>query len=129
VDEKTAGDAACRALDYCVTDSVRWSERLQLLKRLIALIHGTFRWTISIPPMRRSADHGAGPGKTKFGIFFGDNTGYYQACIQLAEMLDCAGQSDKAVLYRQRAQEFSNGSLTCPGMAGFSLTILMKILR
>jgi hypothetical protein len=45
------------------------------------------------------------PGKTKFGIFFGDNTGYYDACNQLAEMLDAAGQLDNAEKYRKRGRE------------------------
>ncbi len=45
------------------------------------------------------------PGKTKFGIFFGDNTGYYEACNQLAEMLQYAGMKEKASIYSQRAEE------------------------
>jgi hypothetical protein len=44
------------------------------------------------------------PGKTKYGIFFGDNTGYYEACNQLAEMLDFSGFSEKANHYRTRGK-------------------------
>jgi hypothetical protein len=36
------------------------------------------------------------PGKTKFGIFFGDNTGYFESCNQLAEMLGHAGMMQEA---------------------------------
>ena len=48
------------------------------------------------------------PGKTKYGIFFGDNTGYYEACNQLAEMFEYAGQKENAAKYRQRAREILN---------------------
>ena len=45
------------------------------------------------------------PGKTKFGIFFGDNTGYFDACNQLADMFEHAGMPVKANIYRQRGKE------------------------
>ena len=45
------------------------------------------------------------PGKTKYGIFFGDNTGYFEACNQLAEMFDFAGLNEKAKEYRIRGKE------------------------
>lgn len=45
------------------------------------------------------------PGKTKFGIFFGDNTGYYQACNQVAEMYLALGESEKAKTYRLRGEK------------------------
>jgi hypothetical protein len=45
------------------------------------------------------------PGKTKFGIFFGDNTGYFEACNQLAEMLEYAGRKDDAARYITRGKD------------------------
>jgi hypothetical protein len=45
------------------------------------------------------------PGKTKYGIFFGDNTGYFDACNQLAEMFDFSGLNEKAKKYRVRGNE------------------------
>ncbi|NJK87392.1 MAG: hypothetical protein HC906_16830, partial [Bacteroidales bacterium] len=45
------------------------------------------------------------PGKTKYGIFFGDNTGYLEACNQLSEMYSYAGDKDKAHKYSKRAEE------------------------
>ena len=40
-------------------------------------------------------------------MFFGDNTGYIQACFQLAEMLDTTGDSVNANKYKQRGNEIS----------------------
>jgi hypothetical protein len=35
----------------------------------------------------------------------GDNTGYYEACNQLSEMLEYAGMKEKAAMYRQRGKD------------------------
>ena len=40
------------------------------------------------------------PVKSKFGVFFGDNTGYISACNQLAEMLEKTGDTADAKKYR-----------------------------
>jgi hypothetical protein len=45
------------------------------------------------------------PGKTKYGVFFGDNTGYFEACNQVAEMYDSTGQESKATIYRKRGAD------------------------
>src|SRR6185369_3610166 len=45
--------------------------------------------------------------KTKFGVFFGDNTGYITACYQLAEMLAYAGDQATAAKYNKRADEMT----------------------
>ena len=81
-------DCAARALDYCVTDTVRWSKRFQLLKRPYCIDSWDFQVDDEYTPdAPLSPTMVIVPGKTKFGIFFGDNTGYYEACNQLAEML------------------------------------------
>ncbi len=97
---------AMRALDYCVTDTVRWSKRFQLLKRPYCIDSWDFQVDDEYTPyMPVSPTMVIVPGKTKFGIFFGDNTGYYEACNQLAEMLQYAGMKEKVSIYSQRAEE------------------------
>jgi hypothetical protein len=48
------------------------------------------------------------PEKTRFGIMFGDNTGYAAGCRYLAEMLEYLGQHDEAKAYRQRAAQITD---------------------
>ena len=111
---KSSGDAgwmkrnlegAARALDYSVTDPVRWSSRFRLLKRAYTIDSWDFQVDDEYtPPAPLSPTMVLVPGKTKFGIFFGDNTGYFEACNQLAEMLDSAGHSPLAASYRERGR-------------------------
>lgn len=97
-------DCAAHALDYCVTDTVRWSKRFQLLKRPYCIDSWDFQVDDEYTPYAPiSPTMVVVPGKTKFGIFFGDNTGYYEACNQLAEMFQFAGNDEKAGQYRDRA--------------------------
>lgn len=100
--EKTLSSAA-RALDYCYTDSVRWSKRFQLLKRPYCIDSWDFQVDDEYTPTAPiSPTMVIVPGKTKYGVFFGDNTGYYEACNQVAEMYDSLKIKDKAASYRQR---------------------------
>lgn len=97
---------AMKALDYCVTDSLKWSKRFHLLKRPYCIDSWDFQVDDGYTPAAPlSPTMVVVPGKTKFGIFFGDNTGYYEACNQLAEMLEYAGQKDNAVKYQKRGKE------------------------
>ncbi len=96
-------DCAARALDYSVTDSARWSQRFRLLKRPYCIDSWDFQVDDEYtPPAPLSPTMVLVPGKTKFGIFFGDNTGYYEACNQLAEMFERAGYTERAAEYRGR---------------------------
>ncbi|MDX2019417.1 MAG: hypothetical protein SF187_04195 [Deltaproteobacteria bacterium] len=99
-------DSGLRALQYSVTSPVRYSKRFQLLKRPLTidswdfqvedeyLIKDTTTPTMTINPER-----------TKFGVFFGDNTGYVQASARLAEMLDRVGRRSESQAVRQRGSE------------------------
>lgn len=100
-------DAAKRALEYSVTSPYRWSEKYGLLKRGHTIDTWDFQndedclsdfagWP---DPM---AIH---PDKTRFGVMFGDNTGYAVACEYLAEMLERVGRVEEAETYRQRSAE------------------------
>ncbi|TAG31951.1 MAG: hypothetical protein EAZ35_02560 [Sphingobacteriia bacterium] len=100
--KKTLASAAL-ALDYCYTDTVRWSKRFQLLKRPYCIDSWDFQVDDEYtPPAPVSHTMVIVPGKTKYGVFFGDNTGYYEACNQLAEMYAFAGETDRAENYRKR---------------------------
>jgi hypothetical protein len=99
-------DCAARALDYCITDTLKWSRRFRLLKRPYCIDSWDFQVDDEYTPgAPLSPTMVVVPGKTKFGIFFGDNTGYYEACIQLAEMLKYAGRTDEAATYVKRGIE------------------------
>jgi len=97
--------SAALALDYCYTDSIRWSERFQLLKRPYCIDSWDFQVDDEYTPAAPiSPTMVVIPGKTKFGVFFGDNTGYYEACNQVAEMYDVLGENEKANVYRSRGK-------------------------
>jgi hypothetical protein len=97
---------AARALDYAPGDRARWAPRFGLLKRSYTIDS----WDFAVHD-RYSPDLGIGgdmvihPDRTKFGVFFGDNTGYAQACEQLAEMFARAGRPADAARYRARGAE------------------------
>jgi hypothetical protein len=98
-------ESAIKALDYCYTDSIRWSNRFQLLKRPYCIDSWDFQVDDEYTPYSPiSPTMVIVPGKTKYGVFFGDNTGYYEACNQVAEMLEHLGDKDRANQYRSRGQ-------------------------
>ena len=96
--------SADKALDYSVMNELRWSEKFKLLKRAFTIDSWDFQVRDEYTP-----DLGVGsnmmihPGKTKFGIFYGDNTGYALACDRMAELYSHLGDDQKAEKYRQRA--------------------------
>jgi len=95
-----------RALDYCVSDTLKWSKRFKLLRRPYCIDSWDFQVNDEYTPEAPlSPTMVVVPGKTKFGVFFGDNTGYYEACNQLAEMLDSAGMKAESEKYRKRGRE------------------------
>jgi len=99
-------DAARKALDYSVTDRARWSKRFQLLKRGYTIDSWDFepgdKYLVPFPlGVRQQID----PERTKFTIFFGDNTAYAHACDQLAEMFKRADRNPEAGIYKERAQQ------------------------
>jgi hypothetical protein len=99
-------DAARNALEYSVTDPARWSQRFSLLKRGYTIDSWDFqpsdKYLVNFPLGERQQ---IDPQRTKFTIFFGDNTAYAYACGQLAEMLQHAGRAADAAIYRKRAGE------------------------
>jgi hypothetical protein len=100
--------SAEKALDYAPNDAARWSKRFGLLKRAYTIDSWDFAVNDEYTP-----DIGItntmiiDPNKTKFGVFFGDNTGYIEACYQLAEMLAATGDSINSKKYTARANEIA----------------------
>lgn len=112
---KAAGDdewmkknlqAASRALDYTVNDPARWSKRFGLLKRVYTIDSWDFQVEDEyLPDLGITNSMILDPVKSKFGIFFGDNTGYITACFELAEMFQRSGMAAEAEKYRVRGKE------------------------
>jgi hypothetical protein len=96
--------AAAKALDYCMHDPARWSKRFQLLKRVYTIDSWDFQVDDKYTPnLGLTNTMTVDPEKSKFGIFFGDNTAYVMACRQLAEMYEHNGQPDEGNAFRERA--------------------------
>lgn len=95
-------DAAVRAMHYSVTDPLRYSQKFGLLKRAYTIDTWDF-------VSKYDEIDGIGlcisPEKTRFGVMFGDNTGYAMSCERLAEMLEHVGRREEAIQYRQQALE------------------------
>jgi hypothetical protein len=112
---KSAGDdawmqgkltSAAQALDYALNDPARWSTRFQLLKRVYTIDSWDFAVDDEyLPNLGLTNSMIIDPKLSKFGVFFGDNTGYISACQELAEMYAHSGQKAAAQRYRQRAQD------------------------
>ncbi|MFZ5970265.1 MAG: hypothetical protein ACOYXA_01615 [Bacteroidota bacterium] len=96
--------AAAKALDYGMRDRARWSQRFGLLKRVYTIDSWDFQVEDEyLPDLGLTNSMVVDPDRSKFGIFFGDNTGYIMACRQLAEMLTHVGRTADAAVYQQRA--------------------------
>jgi hypothetical protein len=101
--------SAEKALDYAPNDPARWSNRFKLLKRTYTIDSWDFAVQDEyMPDIGLTNSMIIDPNKSKFGVFFGDNTGYIEACYQLAEMLDATGDSATAKKYKQRGDEMSD---------------------
>jgi hypothetical protein len=95
--------SAGHALDYAMNDPARWSKRFGLLKRVYTIDSWDFAVEDEyMPDLGITNTMIIDPVKSKFGVFFGDNTGYISACYQLAEMLGRAGEKEAAKKYEQR---------------------------
>ena len=103
---KSMLQSCARALDYSVTSNLRYSEKYGLLKRAYTIDSWDFQAHDKYLP-----DLGLTPAmlidaeKTKFGVFYGDNTGYADACDQLSEMFAIAGDKVNADKFESRAAE------------------------
>jgi hypothetical protein len=98
--------SADRALDYSVTDPLRWSTKYNLLKRAFTIDSWDFQVKDEYTPdLGTGTDMKIHPEKTKFGIFYGDNTGYALACDRMVELYQHMGNQQLSEKYRKRASE------------------------
>jgi hypothetical protein len=96
-------DAAIRAMDYSFTDPARFSTQYGLVKRGYTI--DTWDFQIDDATTRIFPRWGTllvDPDRSKFGVMFGDNTGYAASCGYLAEMLERAGRPRDAARFRER---------------------------
>jgi hypothetical protein len=101
--------SASRALDYCMNDPARWSKRFGLLKRVYTIDSWDFQVDDEYTPdIGLTNTMIIDPVKSKFGVFFGDNTAYVMACNQLAEMYEHAGLKEDAKKFNARAVEIND---------------------
>jgi hypothetical protein len=99
-------ESASKALDYALHDPARWSKRFGLLKRVYTIDSWDFAVEDEyMPDLGITSSMMIDPEKSKFGIFFGDNTGYISACYELAEMLAHARKTSEAAIYKSRGDE------------------------
>ena len=99
-------DAAIRAMDYSFTDRARFSTKHGLVKRGYTI--DTWDFQIDDATTRIFPRWGTllvDPDRSKFGVMFGDNTGYAASCGYLAEMLERAGRPAEAVRFRERGKD------------------------
>ena len=118
-------DAAVRAMDYSFTDRARFSTKYGLVKRGYTIDTWDFQvddaTTTSIFP--RWGTLLVDPDRSKFGVMFGDNTGYAAACGYLAEMLERAGRPQDAARFREQGEGRSRAARP-PELAGHALPAL-----
>lgn len=94
------------ALDYCLKDPSRWSKRFGLLKRVYTIDSWDFAVEDEyMPDIGITNSMIIDPAKSKFGVFFGDNTGYITACYQLSEMFQYVGDAVSTTAWKKRGDE------------------------
>jgi len=74
---------------YCLEDPMRWDAEHQLMKR--PLTPDTWDFTFGLSDQDRTVSD-----YTPMAIMHGDQSGLYQACVQLAEMRRALGHEDRA---------------------------------
>ncbi|HZZ17859.1 MAG TPA: hypothetical protein VFE25_00735 [Opitutaceae bacterium] len=99
-------DSARRAMDYCMKDPARWSDRFRLLKRVYTIDSWDFQVDDAYTPdIGLSKTMLVDAKKSKFGVFFGDNVYYAESCDELAEMLAHTGDAAGAASFTARGTE------------------------
>lgn len=97
-------DNAERALHYDMHSPYTWSTKYQLIKRPFTIDTWDFQ------PAGDAALVGGDvmesvPGKTRYGIMHGDNTGFAQSCYFLAQMYEYSGNTEKATFWKKTGDQ------------------------
>jgi hypothetical protein len=87
-----------KGIIYNLTDEKRFAKDYGLIKRTFTIDTWDFTYG-SHPTQRRILDG------MPMSIMHGDNSGVYHACLQIAEICDYFGFSEKAVFWRFNAEE------------------------
>ncbi len=88
------------ALQYTMTHPWRWSSEYDLVKRAYTIDTWDFDYVDGRTPwLNFQIDD-----KTHFGIFHGDNSGFYDACNKLASLFHHLGDHTKAANWRATAE-------------------------
>ncbi len=89
-----------RALNYAFTHPDRFDPKTGLIKRPFTIDTWDFAYTAGEHPwLQFQIDD-----KTFWGLFHGDNSGFYEALVLLANMLDHLNKGDLASEYRMKAR-------------------------
>ena len=98
--------SCAKALDYSVTDRLRYSKKYGLLKRVYTIDSWDFQAVDKyLPDLGLNSTMLLDAEKSKFGVFYGDNHGYILACEELSKMYDIAGDKANADKYARRAAD------------------------
>ncbi len=113
---QTSGDTAylkkwlpvlVKGMKYEMTDPLRWSKEYQLVKRPYSI--DTWDFTSepdSLTGVDRLLYHIGNTPETPKGIMHGDNSGMFQACVQLTEMFAATGNYDVAKEWQLQGELF-----------------------
>ncbi len=84
-----------KAMTYIRTDKTRWSEQYGLAIRVNTIDTWDYYYTNEHRAISPWSDPKPAFSKTAMCVFYGDNTGFYQAACQLAEMYRVAGNDER----------------------------------
>ena len=93
-----------KAMTYIRTDKTRWSKQYGLAIRVNTIDTWDYYYTNEHRAISPWSDPKPAFSKTAMCIFYGDNTGYYQAACQLAEMYRVAGNEKRMNYWLNEAQ-------------------------
>ncbi|GAB4128474.1 MAG: hypothetical protein Fur005_47980 [Roseiflexaceae bacterium] len=96
-----------RALDYCMSDGLRWDAERGLIKRPYTIDMWDFSYgpTTQDPSTGRPAPRHWIDDQTIWGIFHGDNTGLARALNLLAAIEEYTGNGEEALRRRGQSDE------------------------
>ncbi len=87
-----------RAVEYCTSSPKRWDSAHGLMKRPYTIDTWDFAYDIS-------ASHRMIASDSRMCIMHGDNTGLYQAMMQLSVMCRAVGADDRALSWQSHARQ------------------------
>lgn len=93
-----------KALTYIRKDKTRWSQEYGLAMRANTIDTWDYYYTNEHRAVSPWWEPKGGFSKTAMCVFYGDNTGYYQAACQLAEMYRVSGNASRMNYWLKEAE-------------------------